>query len=276
MSQFREEQQILTDLGLTLLQARVYIALTVSEPLRASEIAKKSEVARPDVYRTVSKLQEIGLVEKIIAAPVKYRAIPMEKGLTLLLKRKTRQYKKVRARTQVLLEKARTKRQSNADQMNGDQFVWVPEGKTIIERIRNSLENASQSVDLILSWKRFSRGIASTFAESIEKAWKNGAKIRFIVEKPSESKTAGDLIKFCEEKHSCQMRFTSKYPRTVLGIYDEKEVFIIVDPKTDLPGSPALWSNSSSLISLARDYFEVLWFTAMGITHLKFNGEPVA
>jgi sugar-specific transcriptional regulator TrmB len=67
----------------------VYTALLESGPLRVSAIAKISKVARPDVYRNLSKLQKIGLVEKIIRKPVEYRAIPMKKGLSLLLETKT-------------------------------------------------------------------------------------------------------------------------------------------------------------------------------------------
>jgi hypothetical protein len=115
----------------------------------------------------------------------------------------------------------------------------------------------------LLSWKRFSRGIVSTFAESMESAWAKTVKTRFIIESPSESKTAKQLVRFCSEKPSCQVKFVRHYPTIVLGIYDKKEVFIIANPKTDLPGSPALWSTNPSLTALAEDHFEILWLTAM-------------
>ena len=52
-------------------------------------------------------------------------------------------------------------------------------------------------------------------------------------------------------------------PKTVLGIYDKKEVFIIVDPTGDLFDSPALWSNNKSLITAIQEYFDLLWLTSM-------------
>jgi sugar-specific transcriptional regulator TrmB len=261
-----EELQTLSDLGLTLIQARVYSALVWYGPSKVSEIAKNSNVARPDVYRTLLKLQEIGLVEKIIEMPVKYKVTPIGEGLSLLLDRKTKQYEELRARTHILLETARMKKPKKFSS-NINQFVLVPGGKTVIERIRLAIEKAMQSVDLVLSWKRFSRGIVSTFAESIEIAWKKKVEIRFAIERPSESKTDKELVKFCREKPSCDVRLIQHQPKTVLGIYDKKEVFIIVDPEKDLSDSPALWSNNPSLISLAEDYFEVLWVTASENTH---------
>jgi len=255
--------QVLIDLGLTLIQARVYLALAESGGSKVSAIAKNSKVARPDIYRTLSKLQELGLVEKIIETPVEYRAVPMNEGLSLLLETKTEQYAKVRAETRMLLHTAKTEKPDKKKQIETPQFVLIPQGKTVIERIRTAIEKAQLSIDLVLSWKRFSRGMVSAFAESMEIAWAKNLKVRFIIESPLESKTAEQLIRFCREKPSCQIRFIPNHPRTVLGIYDSKEIFIIAFSKTDLPGSPALWSKNPSLIALADDYFEKLWLTAM-------------
>ena len=186
----------------------------------------------------------------------------MNEALSLLLKTKTEKYEKVRAETRMLLDTVKTKRPNSANQLEVPQFVLIPKGRTI-ERVNTAIAQAQTSMDLLLSWKRFSRGIASTFAESIESAWAKKVKTRFIIEKPLESKTAKQLIQFCTEKPSCQIKFIPHRPTTVLGIYDKKEVFIIVDPKTDLPGSPALWSNNPSLIAFAEEHFEIIWFTAI-------------
>ena len=255
--------QVLRDLGITSLQARVYLTLFVSGPLKASAISTISKVARPDVYRNLSKLQKMGLVEKIIRKPVEYRAIPMKKGLKLLLETKRNQYETVRAETQILLDTATAEKSNQNKEAEAPQFVLIPKGKTVVEEIRTAIENAEFSVDLVLSWKRFSQGIASIFAESMETAWTKNLKNRFIIESPPESKTGEQLIQFCREKPFCQVRFISHYPEAIFGIYDGKEMFIVLQSKTDLPGSPALWSNNPSLIGLAKDYFEMLWLTSM-------------
>jgi hypothetical protein len=198
----------------------------------------------------------------MIKTPLEYKATPMNEALPFLLKRKTEQYKKVRAETRMLLDTVKTKRPNSTNQLEAQQFVLIPKRRTI-ERINTAIVQAQISMDLLLSWKRFSRGIASTFAESIESAWAKNVKIRFIIESPLESKTAKQLIQFCRENPFCQIKFISHCPTTVLGIYDKKEVFLIASPKTDLPGSPALWSNNPSLIALVNDHFEILWLTAM-------------
>jgi sugar-specific transcriptional regulator TrmB len=260
------ELQVLIDLGLTLKQARVYLALVKSGPSRISAISKISKVARPDVYQTLSKLQQLGLVEEIVETPLEYRATPMNEGVSLLLETKTEQYKKVRSQTQMLLDAAKMKKPNEKKKIEKPQFVLIPKGRTI-ERIKTAIEKAQLSIDLVLCWKRFSHGIASAFAESMEIAWAKNVKIRFIIESPPKNKTAEQLIQFCREKPFCQIRLIHNHPKAVFGIYDKKEIFIIVFPKTHLPGSPALWSNNRSLIALAENHFETLWLTAMKKWH---------
>jgi sugar-specific transcriptional regulator TrmB len=254
--------QVLIDLGLTPTQARVYLVLVESEPLKASAISKISKVARPDIYQTLSKLHQLGLVEKIIRKPLMYTAIPIDEGLSSLLEAKKERYEKVMAEAQLLLDTVKIAKTNKKKTIEEPLFVLVPQGRTIIEKIKTAMENAQQSIDLVLSWKRFSMGIFDLFSGSIETAWAKNVKVRLIIERPLESKTSWQLIQYCREKPSCQIKFFLEYPKTIFGIYDKKEVFIIVFPKTDLPGSPALWSNDPSLIAMAENHFETLWSTA--------------
>jgi len=257
------ENQTLIDLGLTLLQARVYLALIRSGPSKVATISKLANVARPDAYRTLAKLQQLGLVEKLIEKPIRYRAISMKKSLTFLLRSKAEEYKKLRAETELLLKTYKEKDAKKVLQTEADRFVLIPKRRAVIERIREAIEGSQRSVDLILSWKRFSRGMLSTFAESCERAWARGVKFRFVLEKPEEGKAAEHVLQICRKSPACQIKFIPTHPKTVLGIYDEKEVFVIVNPKMELADSPALWSNNQSLIHLAQNYFEVLWTTSM-------------
>ena len=260
------DQQVLVDLGLTPKQARVYLALVKSGPLRIAEISKNAEVARPDVYQTLERLQQVGLVERIITSPLQYKAIPMDDGLSLLLETRTNQYEKVKAETEVLRATIKTEKPDKPNEEESHEFVLIPGGKSAIERIGEAIKNAQQSIDIILSWKRIAHGVLEVFSESLEIAWAKKVKVRCISEKPPENKTSEQLIEYFREKPSNQMRFVPYYPATVFGIYDEKEISLAVVPKTDLESSPTLWSTNKALVSLAADHFEVLWRSATEIT----------
>ena len=83
-----EQVLTLTELGLSTTQAKIYLALVKTENQTAQTISKLSTVSRPDVYRVLNQLQDLGLVEKIIAKPEEFRAIPIEEGVSILLQRR--------------------------------------------------------------------------------------------------------------------------------------------------------------------------------------------
>ena len=56
--------KILMDLGLTLLQAKAYLALSQLGKATVKTISKTANVARQDVYRVMLALEKLGLAEK--------------------------------------------------------------------------------------------------------------------------------------------------------------------------------------------------------------------
>src|ERR1039458_8159881 len=81
--------QMLMNLGLTLLQAKVYLTLAELGKAEVKRISNASNVARPDVYRVISTLEQIGLAEKIITVPTMYKATPIKEGYYILLQNRS-------------------------------------------------------------------------------------------------------------------------------------------------------------------------------------------
>ena len=255
------ELQTLLDLGLTSMQARIFLALAESGPSKIAAISKLSRVDRPDVYRTLSTLQKLGLAEKIIQKPIQFRAIPMKEGLSLLLRVKAEQYKKMELDARLLMDSFKDGHNVEAQKESFELFM-ISDGKMIVSRIREAIELAQRRVDLVLSWKRFWHGMVFTFAESVDRARAKGVQFRFIIGKPETGRNAEELIQSCRKSSFCQIRFLRSFPKTILGIYDGNAVFVILNPRTDLPDSPALWSNNPSLIAMAQGFFDALWSKA--------------
>ncbi|MGD6935253.1 MAG: TrmB family transcriptional regulator [Candidatus Bathyarchaeia archaeon] len=254
------EVQTLTDLGLTLVQARVYLALVRYGTSKIASLSKASDVARPDVYRTLNKLYELGLVEKIVENPVQFKALTIEEGIKFLLLKKQAEYERLKSETDALLSSFKKRKMLQSETAN--QFVLIPQKEAIVNRIRQAIDNSQKSVSVVISWKRFVHGVGNIFLESAQKAAERKINYRFIVEKaPSkEVNEAGNRL--WNIYPTFQARFLSQMPKTVFGLYDDKELFVVVDPKMDISASPALWTNNAGLVGLAHDYFEMLWQTA--------------
>ncbi len=258
------EIQTLIDLGLTAIQAKVYLALAKFGASKIAVLSKLSGVARPDVYRTLTRLYDLGLVLKLVEAPVQFKALPIDEGVKVLLKKKQSEYEKIKHETDLLLGSFK-KNQSNGFPADSSQFILVPQKEAVINRLRQAINSAQSSVDVVISWKRFMHGIGNIFAEDAKDASKRKVNYRFIVEQAPSEKISKTGKQFWKNYPSYQVRFILQHPDTVFGIYDHKELFVIVDPQSDIPGSPALWTNNQSLLSVLQGYFDMLWQTAKEI-----------
>ena len=95
--------QVLTGLGLTISQAKVYLALVYLGSATAKQLSEVSKIARPDIYRIIPTLQKQGIVETLISRPTSFKAIPSNQTLHTLLKRKATEQNELRRKTEALL-----------------------------------------------------------------------------------------------------------------------------------------------------------------------------
>jgi sugar-specific transcriptional regulator TrmB len=264
---FSEEVEVLMDLGLTSCQARVYLALCHFGTLDVKTISKHSKVPRQDCYRVTSDLQELGLIEKTISRPVTFKATEVEKGTAILLRRRKNETEKLTSKTEDLLMNFETK--NNQVQLGKPEVVLVPGKEAIIDRISCLITKSQNSIDVVSSWKRFSHVLS--FASVLEKAWSRGVRCRFVIEKPPKNRGSKLILDFSAKTRFCPVRFVPFPPNTVISIYDNKEILIVLNPEEDLLESPALWSSNSSIVAAMRDYFDILWLTAMEIPEYNLD-----
>lgn len=78
--------ETLSDFGLTRNQAKVYVAATQLGLVSAGQISELSKVRREDVYRLLSTLERMGLIEKLLGTRTRLRATPIKDALTTLVK----------------------------------------------------------------------------------------------------------------------------------------------------------------------------------------------
>lgn len=94
--------EILQHLGLTCTQTKIYLALLEVEESPVKTISKISGIDRAEVYRKISSLLKLGLIEKILGVPIKFKAVPLEDSLNLLLKEETVQHNQLKMKLMML------------------------------------------------------------------------------------------------------------------------------------------------------------------------------
>jgi sugar-specific transcriptional regulator TrmB len=241
-------------LGLSSLETKVIMVLAESNSLTIRQISNNSGIIRTDLYRIIKSLEKKGLVDRIISHPTKYKLIPMEKILDTLLNKKKEEIKIMDTNLKELKKQLKTS-PNNKKFDSESKFVLIPPKRTI-PKIMQAIKKTKSIIKLTVTIKRFLQG-TNEFYEEVQKSWSRKVNWKIILESNSNKNNPEILKQY--NNPLCEIRFLPQLTNTVNAIYDQKEVFIIENPKNDLSKASCLWSNNLSLIALANDYFDLLW-----------------
>ncbi len=255
--------QTLMDLGLNASQGQVYLALLkLPGNSKATTIAKFSKVARQDVYRLLAELQQLGLVEKIIAKPARFRPIPPKDAVAILLRRKMVSYSGLQKKAKAFAETAAKNFVQSGVQPERDQFVLITEREAVALKVKETFENSRKSVDCITPFKELAPWL-TILTGGVDEALRKGVRIRWITEKPEGEEGLIENLHASAKNPKFDLRYAVHRPKVKLGIHDDRETIIGIFAGDNFAQSPALWSNNPALVALADSYFETCWKTGI-------------
>ena len=264
-----ESINTLTGLGLKLVQAKVYVALVKSGPACVREISDLSKVPRTDLYRILEELEKKGLVERVIATPTKFKATPLFDSINMLLQRRREESLELEKKALKLQHDHQMAISIESTTKDKTEFILVPSGR-VMEKMANNIDCAQKSLEVVLSYKRFSH-VVFTYVEKIQEALFRGVNCRFVVEKDEKEQLSLKYAELCGKNTTCRVKSVVATPQTIFAIFDQKTVFIIENSPSSKEESSSLWSNNSSLVALASDHFEVLWERSMKVKNNKIS-----
>lgn len=262
-----EETEVMSKLGLTTSEAKVYLALTQIGESQIGLISKATGIQRTHLYQVLRSLEKKGLVEKEIDTNSKYKAESPTEALDLLVKGKKEQIFQIETRAKIiaenLIKQAQARNQTIRDtQKEGyNQFTLIP-GKAVFHRLREMLQRSQESVNVVTTQTRFSPAITE-FANDCEKALVRGVKIRVITEDYLLDETAMEMMQNLRKRPSFKVRCLLSFsPGTIVTIVDKKEACVILSSTASFIEAPALWVSNSCLIAVLQNYFEDMWNTS--------------
>ena len=262
----KEEIQILEKLGLTLSQSRVYLAMFNLVNPTARDLYKNVSVARQDVYRILSELEDLNLVERLLGKPMRFRPTPIKNALSMLLDQKydeTLELKKWATEVFVSSKKwVLPKRNVLSEQSFelGKVYSHDP-------RVKASFESTNEVVRLLegrIYWPIF-----SSFVGAMERLLDRGVKIRVLTDSATGQQKMPEFMKVLRDNPFFEIRFLQNLLATNLLLLDEKEVAVwSMTPASSMREkrkTQVLWSTHYGLVKLASNYFEVLWSKASNV-----------
>lgn len=251
-----ENAKILTKIGLTALQAEVYLTLARLNKATIKTISASSKIDRANVYRVLTRLGELDLVEKLLSNPTVFKALPINDGVKMLLERKEKENEEIKAQTLELLKKYRNYQELPVEDVC--EFILVPEGKLSKRKVDEMVEANQSTHEIIIYWSDFEKQ-----KDDVTARWRQlllkGIEVKIIVYLNSNRRLPQNVLAL-KKYQEFKIKKTLKPPKATISIIDGIQAFVSVTPM--LVSGGGLWLNNPCIVGLFRDYFLMLWRTS--------------
>jgi len=260
MTANKDNVEALEALGLTTTEAKIYLTLVGLGKADARTLWKNADIARQDIYRILTDLQKKSLIEKMIAIPAKYQALPLQDALTILLKNKSDEYKRTEEKAGELL--LRLKAKNPEGETKEYELTLGNTEKVNRYRLQRVLKNTKKSIDILDPWENF-KHITGVHGDSHTQAAKRKVKYRVITDKPKKGEPVPEIVRTMKKLGYFELRHIPTRPVTSLLITDKREVGIGTDTgKHVTEPRNVLSTNNPCIVALIQNYFELLWLKA--------------
>jgi len=260
---------LLSEFGLTPYEAKVFLVALKLGFSSASRISKESEIRREEVYRTLPKLEKAGLVERVLGRPVKFRAIPIDEAVSLLLKRKEeaaiKELQELSGKKDQLITLFKSLTPKHQSKDDKAQFVLVTEKDTIAIRMESLIDSATSRIDIADSTANIARFLLN-YEENIRNALARKVRVRIITEYPDEEEALQRIIINNLPKDEVRLRYLDDIPSRYV-LFDGTDVMLSTSAQGSLDESRTLWTQDTNLVSLIRRDFDeqfsksIDWYT---------------
>jgi len=272
----RRLYEILRELGLSKREADIYLFLSRRGPQKAHSVAMRLNIDRAQTYRSLTSLQEKGIVELTIEAPTRYIAVPIEPLLESYIKGKKNEVARIEAeRTDVINYFKSIRAKEPEYPMAKFQVITGKNG--IYSKISEMMNQSNKEVlglttSLGLIQEDFA-GILDTIIESARQRSDVQFKMLANISNENLNIIKNTVKRIPVKKTHAQWRHidlgSKFYPRFV--IKDEEEAILYMISKDELPTltpmqeDTGLWVTSKMFVSTLKASFMEIWRNAINV-----------
>jgi len=228
-----EIYEILQDIGFSINEAKVYVALISKHPINGYEVAKRSNITRTMVYDILNRLEQKGAVKQIIENDTKlYSPLPYKE----LLKKFREDYSSKIDAAEAALDNLR------CEENNNNYIINISDYESMVQEIRTLIQSANREIYISI-WEEE----ALLFKDDFEKALEKGVEIT--------------AFSFNKLPLKLTNSFTYGIPSEELKkIWNRRRIIIVVDRERILIGEGndqieeiSIITSNTMLIELAID-----------------------
>ncbi|MGD0644407.1 MAG: helix-turn-helix domain-containing protein [Candidatus Bathyarchaeia archaeon] len=247
----------LSEMGLSVSQAKVYLSLAKSRSLKAHEISSISGVSRPDVYRVLVQLEEAGIVERTISKPEVFHAISIEKCVSNLIQRRIMKTAELEAKALTLTQNF--KRINENEELSEEfQFMLIPCRSAVYAKAEKMIRSV-QEIICFMALRRRLIAWVSNYLPILEEALTKKVDFRVIMPKPEVNEQFGEPLETLMKYPNFAIKLISGAPNVGFSVWDRKEMLLSTSAIDSPFPHPTVWSNNKCAVDLSQDYFDLIW-----------------
>jgi sugar-specific transcriptional regulator TrmB len=248
-------------LGLDGTEAAVYVCLTQSGPMKASDLAATLELRRPDAYRVLQRLIDRGFVTAVLARPTLFQASTPERVFAEALRQQEAARERIAQARPGIVAALDALRGSTRPDPESLAAIHVVHGRAEGLRAFDRLLHGARDEVLLVST---SHGLGldapgSKFLDVVLRRAQEGLRIRAVLGDVPETLVA--------RRHRLPATFEVRRGRPDgpmrFAIADRREtvVWMVTDPspRRTADGDVVEWTTAKESIERHRLLFEYLW-----------------
>lgn len=251
--------QALLDFGLTLTQAKLYLCLIILGTSNAKMLTSCSMVSRQDVYRVLNELFELGLVEKVLDKPIKFRAISIDSCLDLLTNRLNRKTEMAHDAAEIVFDDLRNNSTFSVSK-DESSLIVVSGQKQLLQKFQELLDKTDYNLK-VCSFSGNSFTVLFEQTSLIRQALKRKLHLQFLTSEPINEIVLEQLLRAFKDENLFKLRFLKGCFLSSFAIFDDKRIILELNSR-DVFENLALLTENPSILNLALDYYEQKWISA--------------
>jgi len=250
-----ESIKILEDFGLTTLQAKIYLILSKMDRSTARVLSEKSKITRQDVYRLLIELFDLGFVEKIIAIPTEFRAIPIDKAISDLINLRNQETTELQKEAGDLLAHYIGEYSENDNEKQESQFEMITGRRTQLLKTSELLNETKNSIALVTKLQF----LTYFFPSILNKKSEDSVNVQIVTDKPLLHDSLWNELRGLSQRNLLKIRCLPSTPTCTVLLFDDKEMALAMSAEKEIQEMPFLWSSDSNFIKMAQLYIQTAW-----------------
>jgi len=248
-------EKVLSRLGLSKNEVRVYMHIARTGEHKASEISEALSLHRTETYRILRDLEKKGLISSVFEKPLKFIAIPFEKAVDTLIETKKMKISLLEKRKESLISLWLSLPRIEIEQERKEVFQILEGEEQIGLKADELLDKAVNEALVFTSDHDIANFYHSSLLDKLEKISKKNLNVQLLTNYSPKSCFFIDKLKLKKAKYT--LSNVQDLPTFIMT--DGEQLLLLIRNGNGKKRVAALWTNYDAFVKALKMLFLELW-----------------